>query len=134
MVCLRRALELLAPDGRTELVGVRSVTVDAGDLAALANSSPGQGPGPETRRESACVAPIVPWAGDTLAYMRLTAAIGEEGDGFVARCLEVEVASQGDTFDEARANLVEALELYFEDESDVAVATSPVIAPIDVGV
>jgi predicted RNase H-like HicB family nuclease len=33
---------------------------------------------------------------------------------YVARCLEVEVTSQGSSADEALANLKEALELYFE--------------------
>ena len=37
------------------------------------------------------------------------------GDVYVARCLAVEVASHGDTQEEALANLREALELYFED-------------------
>ena len=45
---------------------------------------------------------------------RLTAIIQSEGDGFVALCSEVDVASQGDTIDEARDNLQEALELFFE--------------------
>lgn len=66
--------------------------------------------------------------------MRLTAAITQEGRWYVARCLEVEVASQGETLDEARANLTEALELYFEGEPGAEVAASPVIAPIDVAV
>ena len=48
--------------------------------------------------------------------MRFTAAITHEGPWQVARCLEVEVASQGETVEEALANLREALELYFEDE------------------
>jgi predicted RNase H-like HicB family nuclease len=39
----------------------------------------------------------------------------EEDGAFVARCLDVEVASEGDTKEEAVANLREALELYFED-------------------
>jgi len=47
----------------------------------------------------------------------LTAIIEREGDGYVALCPEVEVASQGDTVDEARANLCEALELFFETAS-----------------
>lgn len=34
---------------------------------------------------------------------------------FVARCLDIEVASDGATEQEAVANLQEALELYFED-------------------
>ncbi len=44
----------------------------------------------------------------------LTAIIEREGDGYVAICPEVDVASQGDTAEEARANLIEALELFFE--------------------
>ena len=33
---------------------------------------------------------------------------------YVALCPELDIASQGDTVEEARANLVEALELFFE--------------------
>jgi predicted RNase H-like HicB family nuclease len=44
-----------------------------------------------------------------------TAAVTHEDGWFVARCLEIEIASQGKTTDEALANLKEALELYFED-------------------
>lgn len=47
----------------------------------------------------------------------LTAVIEREGDGFVALCPEVDVASQGYTVDEARNNLKEALELFFETAS-----------------
>ncbi len=39
----------------------------------------------------------------------------EEDGAFVARCFDVEVVSEGDTKEEAVANLREALELYFED-------------------
>lgn len=49
---------------------------------------------------------------------RLTAIIEREGDGYVALCPEVDVASQGATVDEARANLKEALELFFETASE----------------
>jgi len=45
---------------------------------------------------------------------QLTAIIEREGDTYVALCPEVDVASQGDTITEARANLKEALELFFE--------------------
>jgi predicted RNase H-like HicB family nuclease len=45
---------------------------------------------------------------------RLTAVIHREGDGFVALCPELDVASQGDTIEEARNHLREALELFFE--------------------
>ena len=40
-----------------------------------------------------------------------------EGDGYVSLCPEVDVASQGDTIEEARDNLREALELFFETAS-----------------
>lgn len=46
--------------------------------------------------------------------MQLTAVIEREGDGYVSFCPELDIASQGDTIEEARANLVEALELFFE--------------------
>ena len=48
--------------------------------------------------------------------------IWKEGRWFVARSLEVEVASQGKTRKEAVENLHEALELYFEDEKKPAIA------------
>jgi predicted RNase H-like HicB family nuclease len=44
----------------------------------------------------------------------LTAIIEREGDGYVALCPELDVASQGDPVEEARGNLTEALELFFE--------------------
>ena len=49
---------------------------------------------------------------------QLTAIIDKEGDGFVALCPDVDIASQGNTVDEARANLREALELFFETASE----------------
>lgn len=49
---------------------------------------------------------------------QLTAVIEREGDGYVAFCPEVDIASQGDSVDEARANLREALELFFETASE----------------
>jgi len=45
---------------------------------------------------------------------QFTASITQEGEWYVAQCLEVDVASQGATEDEALAHLREALELYFE--------------------
>ncbi len=48
---------------------------------------------------------------------QLTAILEREGNGFVALCPEVDVASQGDTLEEARANLTEAVELFFETAS-----------------
>ena len=46
---------------------------------------------------------------------RFTAAVTREDDWYVARCLKVEVTSQGASLEEAVANLREALALYFQD-------------------
>ena len=43
-----------------------------------------------------------------------TASLQREDNWFLAQCLEVDVASQGETEEEALANLREALELHFE--------------------
>ncbi len=49
---------------------------------------------------------------------RLTAVIEREDDGYVSFCPELDVASQGDTVADARANLVEALTLFIEAASE----------------
>ena len=43
-----------------------------------------------------------------------TAVVREEDDGFVSLCPELDVASQGNTIEEAVANLKEAVELFLE--------------------
>ena len=48
----------------------------------------------------------------------LTAIIEREGDGFVSLCPELDIASQGDTIEEARDNLRVALELFLETASE----------------
>ncbi len=48
---------------------------------------------------------------------RLTAIVERDGDGYVALCPEVDVASQGDSVTQARSNLEEALTLFFETAS-----------------
>jgi predicted RNase H-like HicB family nuclease len=47
----------------------------------------------------------------------LTAIIEREGEGFVSLCPELDIASQGGSIEEARQNLREALELFFETAS-----------------
>ena len=64
--------------------------------------------------------------------MRLTAAITHEAPWYVARCLEVEVTSQGETAEEALDNLREALELYFEDAPIPDLTEPPIIASVDI--
>lgn len=46
--------------------------------------------------------------------IQLTAVIERDNDWYVATCPEVDVVSQGKTIEEARANLLEAVELFFE--------------------
>ena len=46
--------------------------------------------------------------------VQLTAIIEREGDWFVATCPELDVVSQGPSIEEARSNLIEAVELFFE--------------------
>ncbi len=52
---------------------------------------------------------------------QLTAIIEREGTGYVALCAELDIASQGETVELARRNLIEAVELFFEtaDPSEV---------------
>ena len=52
----------------------------------------------------------------------MTAIIEREDDGFVALCPELDIASQGSTIEEARANLIDALTLFFETASSSEVA------------
>jgi predicted RNase H-like HicB family nuclease len=49
---------------------------------------------------------------------RFTAIVEREGDGYVSLCPELDIASQGDTVEEARDNLKEALELFFDSASE----------------
>ena len=54
----------------------------------------------------------------------LSFVVFEEDGAFVARCLDVDVASEADTKDEAIASLREALELHFEN-SPISLDTLP---------
>ena len=49
--------------------------------------------------------------------MKLTAIIEREGEGYVSLCPELDIASQGESIEQARDNLREALELFFETAS-----------------
>ena len=53
---------------------------------------------------------------------QFTAIIEREGDGYVSLCPQLDIASQGNTVEEARNNLIEALELFFEvaDPSEIS--------------
>ena len=53
---------------------------------------------------------------------QFTAMIEREDDGYVSLCLELDIVSQGNTVEDARNNLIEAIELFFEaaDPSEIA--------------
>jgi predicted RNase H-like HicB family nuclease len=57
----------------------------------------------------------------------LSSVIKPEGDGYVSLCPEVDIASQGGSVEEARANLAEALELFFEtaDAAEIKARLTP---------
>jgi predicted RNase H-like HicB family nuclease len=55
------------------------------------------------------------------ATHQVTALIEREGDGYVSLCPELDIASQGDTIEDARLNLVEALSLFLETASKAEV-------------
>jgi predicted RNase H-like HicB family nuclease len=55
----------------------------------------------------------------------LPAIVTEEDGGFVALSPDTDVASQGDTIDEALTNLREALELYFEEAAKQGKTDTP---------
>ena len=50
-----------------------------------------------------------------------TAIIEHEGDGYTALCPELNIASQGDSVEEARKSLLEAVELFFETASETEI-------------
>jgi predicted RNase H-like HicB family nuclease len=56
-----------------------------------------------------------------MATRLVTALLQKEDDGWVALCPELDVASQGDTIEEAKANLREAVELFLESASPAEV-------------
>ena len=53
---------------------------------------------------------------------QFTAIIEKEGNGFVSLCPELDIASQGDSVEEARRNLQEALELFLK--NNISINTS----------
>jgi predicted RNase H-like HicB family nuclease len=59
---------------------------------------------------------------ETSMKRRLTTIIEREGDGYVSLCLELDIASQGETVESARENLREAIELFLECASPEEIA------------
>jgi predicted RNase H-like HicB family nuclease len=61
---------------------------------------------------------------------RVTAILGREDDGLVALCPELDIASRGSPIEEARANLVEALTLFFASADASEVERRPLLRPV----
>ena len=57
---------------------------------------------------------------------RLTAIIEREDDGFVALCPDLDIASEGASIEEARANLIEAIAVL---RDGVLVRSRPALSP-----
>jgi predicted RNase H-like HicB family nuclease len=66
--------------------------------------------------------------------LHLTAVPTREGDWYVARCLEVEATSQGETVEQALANLREVVEVYLGEEPAPAMSQTPLVTSFDVRV
>ena len=54
-----------------------------------------------------------------MTKLTLTAIIWKEGDKYVSKCPELEVASCGDSVESALENLKEAVELYLENAKEL---------------
>lgn len=69
---------------------------------------------------------------------RLTCVIEREDDMYVSLCPELDIASQGETIEQARANLIEAVELFLEcaDSSEIGhrLREEVYVTPIEVRV
>jgi len=70
-------------------------------------------------------APGIPGARETTLRRRTyTSVVEKEGDGYVALCPELDVASQGATAEEAARNLQEAVDLFLETADPAEVAAT----------
>ena len=56
-----------------------------------------------------------------LGHIHLTGIIDQEAGGFVIRCPELDITTQGDTAEEAKENLGDALELFFAVASEAQI-------------
>jgi len=95
---------ILAHPVRPESIHSGDTTVDAARLEGVRHQQPSKHSG---SAQTGCMREA----------RRLTAIIEREDDGFVAFSPELDIASQGQSIEEARANLIEALSLFFETAS-----------------
>ena len=71
-----------------------------------------------------------------MSMQQFTAVIERDDDWYVALCPELDIASQGKSVEEARRNLIEAIELFFEvaSPSEIRERTRPEVFVTQVGV
>jgi predicted RNase H-like HicB family nuclease len=58
--------------------------------------------------------------------------VTREGDWYVARCLEIEATSQGETVEQALHNLCDVVEACLEEEPATATPQPPLVTSFDV--
>jgi predicted RNase H-like HicB family nuclease len=63
------------------------------------------------------IASLASSGGQVMSMHQFTAVIERDDDWYVALCPELDIASQGKSVEEARRNLIEAIELFFETAS-----------------
>jgi len=105
---------------------------EGGRLRQCSAMAPEQRAGKERVRPGLIRQFRIPSGTSKLLGVKLTAAVTHESPWFVARCLDVEVASQGESVEEALDNLREALELYFEDAPLPDSGEPPIIASVEI--
>lgn len=66
--------------------------------------------------------------------IKVTVLVQKENDWYIATCVENNVASQGNSIEEALKNLQEALELYYEDEPIIPTYTQTFVTTLEVTV
>jgi predicted RNase H-like HicB family nuclease len=66
--------------------------------------------------------------------LHLAAVVTQEGDWYVARCLEIEAVSQGETIEDSLENLRDVVEVYLEEEGAPpgSAAAPPLVTSIDI--
>ena len=71
-----------------------------------------------------------------MSMLQFTAVIERDQDWYVALCPELDIASQGQSVEEARRNLIEAIELFFEvaSPSEVQERANPEVFVTQIGV
>jgi predicted RNase H-like HicB family nuclease len=76
---------------------------------------------------------VAPWRSSFVPMAKVfTAAVHQEEDWYVAQCLEVDVASQGESIAEALSNLTEAVALYLDEVDDPHPTPAPLITSFQV--